>query len=177
MGVAGCGGCSCKAPVQNEQTRVGVGVTGAGACPRGRHCRLAACPGDRILRSRVRIRSRIPGSNHLAFQSLAAVASGQVSGSRLMGSARSLSLVGASPALGAPTTSALCIDCTASTPPHRPIKFFAYNYFDCRHLGSPCCLYAHVSHAPRIRQQPSIFFTCAPRFERVSLTRGDGWRS
>jgi hypothetical protein len=30
--------------------------TGAGACPRG-HCRLAACPGDRILR----IRSRILG--------------------------------------------------------------------------------------------------------------------
>jgi hypothetical protein len=28
--------------------------TGAGACPR-RHCRLAACPGDRILRVRSRI--------------------------------------------------------------------------------------------------------------------------
>jgi hypothetical protein len=32
--------------------------TGAGACPRGR-CRLAACPGDRIPRSRIRSRSRI----------------------------------------------------------------------------------------------------------------------
>jgi hypothetical protein len=34
----------------------GGGGTGAGACPRG-HCRLAACPGDRILR----IHSRILG--------------------------------------------------------------------------------------------------------------------
>jgi hypothetical protein len=25
---------------------------------------------------------------------------------------------------------------TASTPPHRPIEFFAYNCFDCRHRGS-----------------------------------------
>jgi hypothetical protein len=58
---------------------------------------LAACPGDRIPRSRIRIRSRILGSNHFAFQSLAAVASGQVSGS--------VRFLGASP-LGAPTTSA-----------------------------------------------------------------------
>jgi hypothetical protein len=45
-------------------------------CPRGQ-CRLAACPGDRILRSRFRIRNRILGSNHFTFPSLApAVASG-----------------------------------------------------------------------------------------------------
>jgi hypothetical protein len=43
----------------------------AGAGLRGQ-CRLAACPGDRILRSRIRIRSRILGSNRFAFPSLAA---------------------------------------------------------------------------------------------------------
>jgi hypothetical protein len=41
-----------------------------GCCPRG-HCRSAACPGDRIFRSRIRSRSRILGSNHFAFPSLA----------------------------------------------------------------------------------------------------------
>jgi hypothetical protein len=51
------------------------GVTRAGAGPRGQ-CRLAACPGNRIPRSRIRVRSRILGSNHFAFPSLAAVASG-----------------------------------------------------------------------------------------------------
>jgi hypothetical protein len=45
-------------------------LTGPGAGPRG-HCWLAACPGDRILRSRIHIRSRISGSNHFAFLSLA----------------------------------------------------------------------------------------------------------
>jgi hypothetical protein len=39
-------------------------------CPRG-HCRLAACPGDRAFRSRSLSRSRIRGSNHFAFPSLA----------------------------------------------------------------------------------------------------------
>jgi hypothetical protein len=74
------------------------GLTGAGACPSG-HCRLAVCPGDRILRSRIRIRSRIMGSNHFAFQSLAAVASGQIPGL--------VRFLGASPlgVIGVPTTS------------------------------------------------------------------------
>jgi hypothetical protein len=31
----------------------------------------------------------------------------------------------------------LWIDNTAFTPPHRPIEFFAYNYFDCCRRGSP----------------------------------------
>jgi hypothetical protein len=44
-------------------------LTGAGASPRG-HSRLAAYPGDRILRSRIRIRSHIFGSNHFEFLSL-----------------------------------------------------------------------------------------------------------
>jgi hypothetical protein len=62
-------------PLGSVHSALGGEVTGAGACPR-RHCRLAACPGDRILRSRIRIRSHILGSNHFAFQSLAAVAPG-----------------------------------------------------------------------------------------------------
>jgi hypothetical protein len=58
-------------PLGSFHSALGGEVTGAGAGPRG-HCRLAACPGDWILRSRIRIRSRILGSNHFAFPSLAA---------------------------------------------------------------------------------------------------------
>jgi hypothetical protein len=49
-------------PLRSFHSTPGGEVTGAGACPRG-HCRLAACPGDRVLRSRIRIRSRISGSD------------------------------------------------------------------------------------------------------------------
>jgi hypothetical protein len=56
-------------------TRAGAGPRGQcrlAACPgvpppRG-HCRLAVCSGDRVLRSRISIRSRILGSNHFAFR-------------------------------------------------------------------------------------------------------------
>jgi hypothetical protein len=63
---------------------------------------------------------------------------------------------------------------TASTPPppHRPIEFFANNFFDCRHRGSLAAS-TQVNHAPRVRRPPSIIFTYAPRFERASWTRGD----
>jgi hypothetical protein len=69
-------------------------------------------PGDRILRSRIRIRSRILGSNHFAFLTLAErIGSGFEPSSlpRRVASWRA---------------NDLCIDCTASTPPHRPIEFF-----------------------------------------------------
>ena len=64
---------------------------------------------------------------------------------------------------------------TASTPPppHRPIEFFANNFFDCRHRGSLAAS-TQVKRAPRVRQPPSIFSTYAPRLERVLITRGDG---
>jgi hypothetical protein len=55
---------------------------------------------------------------------------------------------------------------TASTSPHRPIEFFANNFFDCRHRGSLAAS-TQVNHAPRVRQPPSIFSTYAPRLERV----------
>jgi hypothetical protein len=62
---------------------------------------------------------------------------------------------------------------TASTPFHRPIEFFANNFFDCRHRGSLAAS-TQVNNAPRVRHPPSIFSTYAPRLERVLLTRGDG---
>jgi hypothetical protein len=53
--------------------------------------------------------------------------------------------------------------------PRRPIEFFAYNFFDCRHRGSLAAS-AQVNHAPRVRHPPSIFSTYAPRLgERVLL--------
>ena len=78
--------------------------------------------------------------------------------------------LGASP-LGAPTTSS---PTTRHLPqPHRPIEFFANNFFDCRHRGSLAAS-TQVNRAPRVRHPPSIFSTYAPRLERVLLTRGDG---
>ena len=77
--------------------------------------------------------------------------------------------LGASP-LGAPTTSS---PTTRHLPhPHRPIEFFANNFFDCRHRGSLAAS-TQVNHAPRVQQPPSIFSTYAPRLERVLLTRGE----
>jgi hypothetical protein len=119
-------------------------LTGAGAGPRG-HCRLAACPGDRVLRSPIRIRSRILGSNHFAPLSLVVH----------IGPGFGLSALPRRVATW--RTNDLCIDCTASTPPHRPIEFFAYNYFDCRHRGSPCCLYARQSRPARSTTAVNLF--------------------
>ena len=114
-------------------------LTGAGAGPRG-HCRLAACPGDRILRSQIRIRSRILGSNHFAFPSLAAVASGQVSGS--------VRFLSASP-FGAPTTSAS----TARHLPHLTGRSSSSRTTtSIVATAAPLAASTHVSHAPRVRQ-------------------------
>jgi hypothetical protein len=118
-------------------------VTGAGASPRG-HCRLAACPG--------RVGSSVAGS---AAKSSALItlrshqpllcASVQVSSP--------VRFLGASP-LGAPTTS---VSATASTPPHRPIKLFAYSYFGCRRRGSPCLLPLRPSVTPpRVRRTAAV---------------------
>jgi hypothetical protein len=145
-------------------------VTGAGAGPRGQcrlaacpavgcprgHCRLAACPGDRIPRS------RILGSNHFAFPSLAAVRIG----SGFRPSALPLRVAGWRANDLWPRTRHL-------PQPHRPIEFFANNFFDCRHRGSLAAS-TQVNHAPRVRQPPSIFSTYAPRLERALLTCGDG---
>ena len=71
--------------------------------------------------------------------------------------------LGASP-LGAPTTSS---PTTRHLPhPHRPIEFFANNFFDCRHRGSLAAS-TQVNRAPRDLHPPSIFSTYAPRLERV----------
>ena len=61
--------------------------------------------------------------------------------------------LGASP-LGAPTTSG---STTRHLPqPHRPIEFFANNFFDCRHRGSLAAS-TQVNRAPRDLHPPSIF--------------------
>jgi hypothetical protein len=154
-------------------------MTGAGAGPRGQ-CRLATCPGvpqgalpvsdmpwgsdPPWLRGRIRGRVAallIPGSNHFAFPSLAALhlvrCTAQYASSARRHLARQRPLA----------------KNTASTPPHRPIEFFANNFFDCRHRGSLAAS-TQVNNAPRVRHPPSIFSTYAPRLERVLLTRGDG---
>jgi hypothetical protein len=43
----------------------------------------------------------------------------------------------------------------ASTPPHRPIELFAYNFFDCRHRGSLAASTQVIHHAPRVRRSTS----------------------
>jgi hypothetical protein len=151
-------------------------VAGAGAGPRGQF-RLAACPGvpqgalpvsgmpwalgigSSVAASVAAAASR--GSNHFAFPSLA---------DRIVQVSSPVRFLGASP-LGAPTTSS---PTTRRLPqPHRPIEFFANNFFDCRHRGSLAAS-TQVNRAPRVRHPPSIFSTYAPRLERVLLTRGDG---
>jgi hypothetical protein len=69
------GGSSTKFPPPSN-------LTGAGASPRG-HSRLAACPGDRVLRSRICIRSRISGSSHFALLSLAVRVGSELRNSRV----------------------------------------------------------------------------------------------
>jgi hypothetical protein len=52
----------------------------------------------------------------------------------------------------------LWINNTASTPPHRPIEFFAYNYFDCCRRGSSCCLCARQSRPARSTTAVNLFY-------------------
>jgi hypothetical protein len=147
-------------------------LTGAGAGPRG-HCQLAACPGDRIPRSRTRIRSRIFGSNHFAFLSLAlrigsgygpmdlvlALRSSPCCPHRLRFRAQSNSSVRRHLARQRPLNRQHGIYPTS--PADRVLRLQLF-----RLLPPPLPLLPlRSSVTPR---------ACAPRFERASLTRGDG---
>jgi hypothetical protein len=125
---------------------------------------LAAFPGDRILRSRIRIRSRILGSNHFAFPSLAAlriwsgfglsalplrVAAWRANDLWPRTRHPLLPLTGRSSS--SPTTSSIA----ATTAPSLPLR-------------------KSISPAPHVRSTSALIFsTYAPRLERVLLTRGE----
>jgi hypothetical protein len=79
--------------------------------------------------------------------------------------------------LGAPTTS---VSATTSTiypaccsPADRALRLQLLRLLPLRLALLPLRS-ALVSHAPRVRQPPSVVSICAPRLERVLITRGDG---